>query len=71
VAEAGGDQGAARVDQFGGRFHNLTFSADALKRMSTARFRLIAETPETHGHGTHTWARFWKGDLISLLARSN
>ena len=50
---------------------NLTFPADALKRMSTARFRLIAETPETHGHGTHTWARFWKGDLISLLARSN
>jgi homoserine O-acetyltransferase len=49
---------------------NLPIPADALKRMPTARFRLVAETPETHGHGTHTWARFWKGDLISLLERS-
>jgi len=22
------------------------------------------------GHGTHTWAVFWKDDLIALLARS-
>jgi homoserine O-acetyltransferase len=49
---------------------NLSVPADALKRMPTAQFRLIAETPETHGHGTHTWAKFWKGDLISLLERS-
>jgi homoserine O-acetyltransferase/O-succinyltransferase len=49
---------------------NFQFPADALKRMPTARFRLIAETPETHGHGTHTWAKFWKSDLIELLARS-
>jgi homoserine O-acetyltransferase len=38
--------------------------------MPTARFRLIPETADTHGHGTHTWAKFWKADLISLLARS-
>ena len=31
---------------------------------------LIPETAETHGHGTHTWAQFWKADLIELLARS-
>ena len=49
---------------------NLAVPADALKRMPTARFRLIAETPETHGHGTHTWAAFWKADLTALLARS-
>jgi homoserine O-acetyltransferase len=49
---------------------NLPFAKAALKRMPTARFRLIPESAETHGHGTHTWAKFWKGDLISLLARS-
>jgi homoserine O-acetyltransferase len=49
---------------------NLPFPAEALKRMPTAKFRLIPETPETHGHGTHTWAKFWKGDLVALLARS-
>jgi homoserine O-acetyltransferase len=49
---------------------NLPVPADALKRMPTARFRLIQESAETHGHGTHTWAKFWKADLIELLARS-
>jgi homoserine O-acetyltransferase len=38
--------------------------------MPNARFRLVPETPETRGHGTHTWAKFWKGDLSALLARS-
>jgi len=49
---------------------NLGVPAKAVKRMKKARFRLIAETSETHGHGTHTWAAFWKRDLIELLARS-
>jgi len=49
---------------------NLPFPEQAVKRMPKAQFRLIAETPDTHGHGTHTWAKFWKADLISLLARS-
>jgi homoserine O-acetyltransferase len=49
---------------------NFTYSAEALKRMPKARFRLIPESPETHGHGTHTWAKFWKADLRELLARS-
>jgi homoserine O-acetyltransferase len=34
------------------------------------RFRMIAETAETRGHGTHTWAAHWKQDLVELLARS-
>jgi homoserine O-acetyltransferase/O-succinyltransferase len=38
------------------------------KRMPRARFILIPETAETKGHGTHSWAKFWKGDLIKLLA---
>ena len=49
---------------------NLDVSKNALKRMPTVRFRLIPESRDTHGHGTHTWAKFWKADLISLLARS-
>jgi homoserine O-acetyltransferase len=42
----------------------------ALKRMPKAHFRLIPETADTRGHGTHTWAKFWKTDLIELLKRS-
>jgi homoserine O-acetyltransferase/O-succinyltransferase len=49
---------------------NLPVPAQALKRMPMARFRLIPETAETHGHGTHTWAKFWKQDLSELLERS-
>lgn len=36
--------------------------------MPRARFILIPATSESKGHGTHTWAKFWKKDLISLLA---
>jgi homoserine O-acetyltransferase/O-succinyltransferase len=49
---------------------NLQYPRTAVRRMKNARFRLIPETAETRGHGTHTWAKFWKADLISLLARS-
>lgn len=33
-----------------------------------ARFILLPFSPETKGHGTHTWARFWKKDLVRLMA---
>jgi len=49
---------------------NLDLPAKAVKRMKNARFRLIPETADTHGHGTHTWAVNWKADLIDLLART-
>ncbi|KTE15983.1 alpha/beta fold hydrolase [Sphingopyxis sp. H115] len=49
---------------------NLDIPQQALKRMPNARFRLIAESDATRGHGTHTWAVHWKADLIDLLARS-
>jgi homoserine O-acetyltransferase len=49
---------------------NFAYPTEALKRMPKARFRLIPETADTHGHGTHTWAAFWKADLTALLARS-
>jgi homoserine O-acetyltransferase/O-succinyltransferase len=40
----------------------------AVKRMPKARFILIPASAETKGHGTHTWAKFWKDDLAKLLA---
>jgi len=49
---------------------NFTYPQEALARMPSARFRLIPESAETRGHGTHTWAVFWKDDLVELLARS-
>ena len=39
-----------------------------VKRMPRARFILIPASTATKGHGTHTWASFWKGDLAKLLA---
>lgn len=49
---------------------NFPYPAVAVKRMKNAQFRLIPETADTHGHGTHTWAVKWKDDLSALLARS-
>ena len=43
---------------------------DAARRMPTARYILIRSTSDTRGHGTHTWAKFWRQDLIDLLART-
>ena len=42
----------------------------AAARMPTARYVLLPASAETRGHGTHTWARFWKAELIDLLART-
>lgn len=40
----------------------------AVKRMPRARFILIPASADTKGHGTHTWAKFWKADLAKLLS---
>lgn len=37
-------------------------------QMPRATFRLIPASPETKGHGTHTWGKFWKADVAKLLA---
>ena len=50
---------------------NLPFPKEALRRMPTVRYRLIPERADTRGHGTHSWAKFWKADLSALLARSD
>ncbi len=43
---------------------------DAARRMKTARYILIRATSDTRGHGTHTWAKFWRQELIDLMART-
>ena len=50
---------------------NLNVPDQAVKRMPNASFRMIAESDDTRGHGSHTWAKFWKDDLVQLLARTN
>ncbi len=49
---------------------HLDYPQRAVKRMRDATFRLVPETDDTRGHGTHTAARFWKQDLIDLLRRT-
>ena len=49
---------------------NLDYPRQAVRQMKNARFRLVPETADTHGHGTHTWAVNWKADLADLLART-
>ncbi|THD61465.1 alpha/beta fold hydrolase [Phenylobacterium sp.] len=41
-----------------------------IRRVKAGRFVLIPCRPDTHGHGTHTWAVFWQNDLADLLKRS-
>jgi homoserine O-acetyltransferase len=42
----------------------------AMKRMKTGRYVLVPASAETRGHGTHTWAKFWKPELADLLRRT-
>ena len=46
----------------------LGLAQQQVKEMPRARFVLIAQTADTKGHGTHTWAKFWKDDLAKLMA---
>jgi homoserine O-acetyltransferase/O-succinyltransferase len=50
--------------------HGIDAPLRAVARMPNARFRLIPETADTHGHGTHTWAVNWSADLVDLLRRT-
>jgi homoserine O-acetyltransferase len=49
---------------------DLGIAEPAARRMPSVRFVLIPATAETRGHGTHTWARFWKDELVDLLRRT-
>jgi homoserine O-acetyltransferase len=48
----------------------LGLAQTEIKRVKGGKFVLIPFRPDTHGHGTHTWAVFWKDDLADLLKRS-
>jgi homoserine O-acetyltransferase len=43
---------------------------DAARRMKSARYILVRATSDTRGHGTHTWAKFWRQELSDLLQRT-
>lgn len=48
---------------------NYGITETAVKRMPTTKFILIPASKETKGHGTHSWAKFWKDELAKLLAQ--
>ncbi|HLL30842.1 MAG TPA: alpha/beta fold hydrolase [Allosphingosinicella sp.] len=43
---------------------------DAARRLKTGRYILIRATSDTRGHGTHTWVKFWRQELIDLMERT-
>lgn len=42
-----------------------------VKRISHGEFHLIQATDQTHGHGTHTYAVFWKQYLVQVLEETS
>ena len=41
-----------------------------MPRVKHGRYVLVPASDRTHGHGTHTWAEFWKDELAALLKDS-
>jgi homoserine O-acetyltransferase len=48
----------------------LGIAEKAIARVKRGRYVLIPASDQTHGHGTHTWAAFWKSELVQLLRES-
>jgi homoserine O-acetyltransferase len=48
----------------------LGLAEQFVPRIAGVRYRLVPNSAGGKGHGTHTWAVFWKQDLIDLLART-
>jgi len=48
----------------------LGLAEQFVPRIAGVRYRLVPNSPGGKGHGTHTWAVFWKQDLVDLLART-
>ena len=48
----------------------LGLAEQFVPRIAGVRYRLVPNSVGGKGHGTHTWAMFWKDDLIDLLART-
>jgi homoserine O-acetyltransferase len=45
----------------------LTTPESEVKRMAHGQFHLLQASKDTRGHGTHTWAVFWKQYMVELL----
>ena len=50
---------------------DLGIAEREIKRVARGTFVLIPASAQTHGHGTHTWAVFWKDKLVELLAATS
>ena len=48
----------------------LGIAEQQVKQIKRGRFVLLPIGPNTHGHGTHTWAVAWKDKLAELLKES-
>ncbi len=48
----------------------LHIAEDRIGRVKHGRFVLLPITSATRGHGTHTYAAIWQGELAALLAES-
>lgn len=48
----------------------LGLSEQFAPRLKNGRYLLIPVSVDGKGHGTHTWAKFWRDELKALLARS-
>ena len=48
----------------------LGLAEQSVKQIKRGKFVLLPIGPNTHGHGTHTFAIAWKQYLAELLAES-
>jgi homoserine O-acetyltransferase/O-succinyltransferase len=48
----------------------LGIAEQQVKRLKRGTFVLIPAGPDTHGHGTHTWAALWQDRLKALIEES-
>jgi homoserine O-acetyltransferase len=48
----------------------LEIAQREIGRVRKGRFVLIPASEKTHGHGSHTWAVLWSGELEALLRAS-
>jgi len=48
----------------------LRIAERTARRLERGTFVLLPATEETHGHGSHTWAKLWWGYLAALLKAS-
>jgi len=48
----------------------LGIAEKLMPRVKHGRYVLVPASDRTHGHGTHTWAEFWKDELAALLKDS-